>query len=258
MTDTFTDMEDRDVLAGELALRLLSPLDEAQALARVETDPAFAAEVEAWNERLAAFVHEIAPVEPSGAVWLRLDAALAPFAPSGRPGDMWANDNDRVAPFWKTWAIGATALLAASLGAVAFMIAQPEPVTTPVAPPVQAPAGGVTRVATLSLDSGAPVLTLAYDTATGNLFIAPTAELAGEDGVPHLWLVLADDAGVQLVGAIDDDESSRLNLTQVMSATPGQPGQAVTMAISIEAPGTTPAQNQPNGPVVAAGELQVL
>lgn len=257
MTDTFNDIEDRDVLAGELALRLLSPLEEVQARARVETDPAFAAEVEAWNERLAAFVNEIAPVEPSDAVWPRLEAAVLSSAHLKQAPDVGANDNDRVAPFWKTWAIGATTLLVASLGAVAFMIAQPEPVTTPVAPP-DAPAGGVTRVATLSLDSGAPVLTLAYDTATGNLFVAPTAELAGEDGVPHLWLVLPDDAGVQLVGAIDGDESSRLNLTQEMSATPGQPGQAVTMAISIEAPGTTPAANQPNGPVVAAGELQVL
>ncbi len=60
MTDTFTDIEDRDVQAGELALRLLPPLEEAQARARVDADPAFAAEVEAWNERLAAFVAGLA------------------------------------------------------------------------------------------------------------------------------------------------------------------------------------------------------
>ncbi len=240
MTDALTDMEEQNVLAGELALRVLSPVDEVQARARAASDPAFAAEVEAWNERLVAFIDEIPAVEPSPRVWARLQAAVAETA----------NDNGRLA-FWRNWAIGSTGLLAASLAAVAIMIAQPDP----VAPPAPAAPAGVTRVATLSLENGAPVVTLAYDTATGNLFLSPTPRLAGEDGVPHLWLVLPDDAGVQLVGAIEDGQASRLNLTQALAGSAGQP---VAMAISIEAPGHVPAPNKPDGPVVASGELQRL
>lgn len=242
MTDTLTDMEERDALAGELALRVLSSLEEVKALARAESDPAFAAEVEAWNERLAAFMAEVAPVQPSAGVWSRLESATTGAA----------NDDGRKVAFWRTWAIGATTLLAASLGAVAFMVAQPAPVA-PI-PPTTEPVPGVTRLATLSLETGPAVLTLAYDTRTGALFIAPTPELAEQSGVPHLWLV--DPAGgVRLIGPIDGAQTSRVNLTQVLS---GLAGQATAVAISIEAPGTVPAQDTPAGPVVASGELQRL
>ena len=68
------------ILAGELALRVLNPADEAAARAREASDPAFAAEVVAWNTRLADFVADVAPVAPSSAVWPRLEAATAPAA----------------------------------------------------------------------------------------------------------------------------------------------------------------------------------
>jgi anti-sigma-K factor RskA len=54
MTDhTENSRLDEDLaLAGELALRVLSPEDEAAARARASAEPAFATHVEAWNERL--------------------------------------------------------------------------------------------------------------------------------------------------------------------------------------------------------------
>lgn len=244
MTDPTTDPETDDtVLAGELALRVLEPLDEARARARAEADPVFAAEVEAWNDRLAAFVHEIQPVEPSADVWPRI---------SDRIGG-GANDNDGRLAFWKTWAIGATALLVASLGAVAFMAGRPPEVVTAPGEPVPAE-GGVTRVATLTLESGATAVTLAYDTATGGLFLMPSPELASQDGVPHLWLVRPE-GGVQLVGAIDGFEASRRELDAALTSIAGN---ATAMAISIEPQGQTPASDTPGGPVVASGELQQL
>lgn len=240
MTDASDETDDLNALAGELALRVLSPVEEVQARARLAADPAFAAEVEAWNERLAGFVSGIAPVEPSALLWPRLQTAI---------GDV-ANDNGRLV-FWRRWAVGSTGLLAASLAAVVVMLAQPGP----VAPSRPAPVGGVTRVATLTLDGGAPAVTLAYDTATGNLFIAPSPQLAGGEGVPHLWLVLPDDAGVQLVGAIEGGAASTRSLSQALA---GAAGTATAVAISIEAPGHVPAANKPDGPVVASGELQRL
>jgi anti-sigma-K factor RskA len=242
MTDAFNDHEERNVLAGELALRLLSPEDEIRARALQNTDPDFAAQVEGWNTQLAAFADGIAPVEPSAGLWPRIDAATAPVA----------NDNGRVAAFWRTWAIGATGLLAASVGAVALLVTQAEPVVPPAPPSVVQT--GVTRVATLALEDGAPILTIAYDTATGNLFLAPTTQLAGQDGVPHLWLVKPE-GGVQLVGAIEPGASTRLALTNILS---GVAGEATAVAISIEPRGTTPAQDTPGGPVVASGEIQQL
>lgn len=245
MTDpTDTDGKDADrVLAGELALRVLSPAEEAVVRAREASDPAFAAEVEAWNERLAGVADGIAPVAPSPQVWPRVEAALPPLA---------ANDNRRLA-FWRTWAVGATGLLAASLVAVVVLLAQPAPVqpTPPAAP--EAPVA-VTRVATLTLENGAAAMTIAYDPATGELYLAPTAEMAGDVRVPHLWLVMPE-GGVQLVGAIDGSATSRHSLGQALS---GKAGQANAVAVSMEAPGHTPAPDKPDGPVVASGELQRL
>ena len=233
--------DDAGVLAGELALRVLSPDEERAAQARVDADPAFAAQVDAWNEHLAAFVAEIPSVQPSSRVWPRVEASVAPAA----------NDNARAA-FWRAWAVGSTGLLAASLVAVAVLVARPAP-----APVVQtAPVGGVTRVATISMtDGGAPVVALAYDTMTGKLFIAPTRAMEGTSAVPHLWLVKPDGAGVQLIGAIDGSAASHHQLTDVLASTAGQ---AVAVAISMETPGHTPAADKPDGPVVATGELEAL
>lgn len=238
MTET-TDLPGTDVLAGELALRVLSPSEEALARERAAEDPAFADDVEVWNARLAALADDITPVEPSARVWPRIvDRLTVP-----------ANDNNQLR-FWRRWAVGSTGLLAASVAALGLMLVQPQPV------PVAAPqvTTGVTRVATLSLDDGVSAMTIAYDSATGNLYLAPTDKMAGDTRVPHLWLVMPE-GGVQLVGAIDGSAASRHSLSKAMS---GMAGHATAVAVSMEAPGHTPAAKQPDGPVVASGELQQL
>ena len=242
MTDLHSDEPGSDdALAGELALRVLSPDEERAARAREASDPAFAAEVEVWNEHLAGFIAEIPPVQPSARVWPRVEAGIAPVA---------ANDNR--AGFWRMWALGSTGLLAASLVAVALLATRPTPV--PIVHAV--PTGGVTRVATIAMtEGGTPVVALAYDSATGNLFIAPTDAMNATSAVPHLWLVRPGEAGVQLIGAIDGSAASHHHLTDVLASTAGQ---AVAVAISMEAPGHTPAADKPDGPVVATGELQSL
>lgn len=239
MTDP-TDTEDTDALAGELALRVLSPEAEAEARLREANDPAFAAEVEAWNGHLAIFATEIDPVEPSRAVWPRIAAGLATPA----------NDNERLT-FWRRWAVGSTGLLVASVAAMAILLVQPAPAPVVVTAPAE---GGVMRVATLSLDNGVSAMTIAYDSATGALYLAPTHEMAGDTRVPHLWLVMPE-GGVQLVGAIDGSATSRHNLTGALS---GMAGQAAAVAVSMEAPGHTPGTAKPDGPVVASGQMQQL
>ena len=101
--------------AAERALRLNDgPTDQALA-ARAASDPTFAAEVEAWDERLSPLIDEIAPVPPPAGVWPRVEAATAPVP---------ANDN-RATRFWRGWAMASTGLLAASVAGLAFLIANP-------------------------------------------------------------------------------------------------------------------------------------
>ena len=223
-------MDDDLALAGELALRVLSPEDEAAARARASAEPAFATHVEAWNGHLGGLADGIDPVEPSAGVWPRVEAGLTP--------PVAANDNRVV--FWRRWAIGSTGLLAASLAAVVMLAAQPVPAAI--------------RVATLTLESGEAAMTLAYDAGTGELYLAPTNEMAGDTRVPHLWLVMPE-GDVQLVGAIDGSATSHHSLGRALS---GPAGAAKAVAVSMEAPGHTPAADRPDGPVVARGAFQRL
>ena len=232
---------DDSVLAGEYALRLLSPEDEAGAAARAEAEPGFAAEVDGWNERLAALADETTPVKPSPGVWARIVAATRAAA----------NDNGPLI-FWRRWAMGSSALAAASLAALVFVAGRPDPVPPTPAPPAQT---ALTRVAALTLDGASQAaVTLVYDPATGNLFIAPSDKMQGDPRVPHLWLVMPE-GGVRLVGAIDGNTSSRHTLTGEMSS---MAGSAMAVAISMEAPGHHPAADKPDGPVIASGALSQL
>ena len=237
---TASNDDDRIARAGEYALRVLSPAEEAAAHAEAARDPVFGAEVDRWNDQLSHMADGIAPVQPSASLWPRILAATGGAA------------NDNAVPFWRRWAIGSTGLLAASLAAVAIMIATPAPAPDPATTPV---AGSITRVATLKLDNGVTALTLAYDSATGELYLAPTREMEGDTRIPHLWLVLPNEGGVQLVGAIDGHDTSRHNLEGVIV---GQATEAIAVAVSMEEPGHTPNPDRPDGPVVAEGEFQPL
>lgn len=235
MTDPNAPLDDDDALAGELSLRVLSPQDEAAANARRAADPTFDARVNAWDERLGGLVEEVAPVQPSEGLWPRIAAMISA-----------ANDN--VVRFWRRWAIGSTGLLAASVVGLVVMASQPEP-TAPAPAPT-----GVTKVATLTLEGGVAAVTLAYDAASGDLYLAPSDKMVGDPRVPHLWLMMPD-GSVRLVGAVDGVNVSRHNLKGPVG---GMAAQARGVAISMEQPGHRPAENRPDGPVVAQGEMQLL
>jgi anti-sigma-K factor RskA len=97
-------------------------------------------------------------------------------------------------------------------------------------------------------------MTLVYDPVSGELYLAPTDEMKGDARVPHLWLLLPE-GGARLVGAIDGSNTSRRTLDQALT---GLAGRAPQVAVSMEAPGHTPAMDAPDGPVVASGTLQQL
>lgn len=231
--------EERDVLAGELALRVLSPADEAAARARQAADPAFAAEVEAWAERLGRLIDEVPDAQPSAAVWARISTVVGAV-------------NDNAVIFWKRWAYGATGLLAASVAALVVVLAQPGPAPVVIQSP--SPEAAVTRVATLSLEGGGMAGMLIYDPSTHRLILQPVGPMPADGRVPHLWLVM-DDGGVRLIGQVDEAAASRRTLDAALEP---MAGQAMAVAISMEAPGHTPALDRPDGPVVASGEFRAL
>ena len=67
-----------ELLAAEVALGVLTGAERAAAEARVAREPAFAAMVEHWDERLSPWAREIAETAPTPQVWERIAAALPP------------------------------------------------------------------------------------------------------------------------------------------------------------------------------------
>ena len=234
--------------AAERSLRLNDGEADAALAVRAEADPAFGAEVEAWDERLAPLYDEIAPVEPPLTVWPRVAEGIRPQA---------ANDN-MATRFWRGWAMASTSFLAASLAGLAFLIANPRVerhyVNRPV--PAETPDFRPVSVATLmsSADPDMPIATITYDPQTGALYVSPTMQMTPEAGqVPTLWL-MTPEGGVMRVGGVDPSHAQTHSIPMEMRP---MAADAPALAVSLE-PADNPDSPTPLGPVVASGEVARL
>ena len=237
-----TDPDNPADEAAERALRLNEGAADAALAARTQADPAFQAQVEAWDERLAPLYDEIAPVQPPATVWPRIAQRITPIA---------ANDN--TVRFWRRWAMVSTGLLTASAAGLVFLIANPRVeerliVSTPDFEPVS--------VATLmsATDPDMPIATITYDPHTGSLYVAPTMQMApGEGQVPTLWLMMPE-GDLHRVGGIDPAHAQTHALPMDMRP---MAAEAPALAVSLE-PADNPDSPTPLGPVVASGEVARL
>ena len=69
--------DDLQVLAGEYVLGTLSAASRAGLEARMKNDAALRTAVEMWDEKLAPLSELVEPVEPSAALWSRIEASVA-------------------------------------------------------------------------------------------------------------------------------------------------------------------------------------
>jgi anti-sigma-K factor RskA len=232
---------DFDPTAAEYVLGVLDVAERGAVAARLDHDPAFAAEVDWWTERLGALAETIAPAAPPLALWDRIEAELGEAAP--RLVAIAANDDQARVRFWRRWAMAASGLAAASLVGLAVMSARPPvvvqvPVPTPVsAPPV---------VATLKSKGGAVALVAAYDAGAGALVLAPVGA-APDKTVPTLWL-LQPGGGVRRVGPMDMTKPSEIKIDAQTARTARG---ALGLAVSLEPAGVV--SSTPKGPVIASG-----
>ncbi len=115
---------DLDMMAAELVLGLLGPGEPAQEAAT----PAFNRAVDAWQDRLAPLLDEVALVAPPPRLWTAIQAAIgdAPASTQHRPG-LWNSLR-----FWRGFGFGAGALGAAGLAAAAMLLLD-HPVPRPFA-----------------------------------------------------------------------------------------------------------------------------
>lgn len=81
------DPDDRTVACAEYVLGTLVGADRDAFVARLQRDPSLQAEVGYWQDRLLGLARHAAPIEPSPAVWQRIDAAVraAPASAGAAP-----------------------------------------------------------------------------------------------------------------------------------------------------------------------------
>jgi anti-sigma-K factor RskA len=227
----FPPGDDRDLDAGEYALGLGSAAERAAMAARLTSDPAFAAAVDAWHMRLAPLADEIAPVEAPERVWTGVLKALG-------EEDGVVVDLSRRLRRWKHAAVGAAAVATALL---AILVVRPQTaVEVPAAP---AP---VLMTASLVSPTGAAIAVVSHDAGSGRLVVTPVAVETGTDRSAELWLI-APGASPRSLGLVSGIAATPVTL-------PDDFDPAGTLAITIEPRGGSPT-GQPTSAPIGAGTL---
>ncbi len=226
-----TDDGAPEMLAGEYVLGTLDAAEAQAAEARIAAEPAFAAEVRAWEARLYPLTAMVASVAPPTSLWARIEDTTGGVITAGAVQTVTqpANDN-RVASWWRVAAIGATAVAA---GLAAFIGVRPAP--TPLVA-VLAPAG-----------STAAVL-VAVAGPDGGLALRPTAAVVvASDRDLQLWALPAGTTKPVSLGVLP--ASGKVVPQGVLPGT--------QLLVSLEPKGGSPT-GLPTGPVVYGGVLQAI
>lgn len=201
MTDAALSPHEEDsALAAEYVLGVLPLPERAAAEARMKADPAFAAEIAAWEARFAAMNAGFAAT-PAPDLMPVIEARLFPGVPARRSG-------------WFGWLVGA--LTAAAL-VLAVVLALPWLLP------------GNRLQADLAAADGTLAYAVSY--AGDELVVTRTAGQGAPAGQVHeLWLIAGDAAPVSL-GLIAGDTT--------LLAMPA-PAAGVTLAVSLEPEGGSP------------------
>jgi anti-sigma-K factor RskA len=216
---------DADSLAGEYVLGVLDAQEMAAVRRQAEADAALAADIAAWEARLAPLAALAAPVAPPAALWRRIEAS--------------ADGRDRILTrAWRNAAVwrGATAASLALAAALAILAVIPR--ATPVMLVALDPAGGPASsfLARVNPDGTLQVRALGAIAVPGDRDMEVWALAAGAARPVPLGL-LTQAGGRMPVGSL---------------AAPG-----TQILVSLEPKGGSPT-GLPTGPVLYGGRMTVL
>jgi anti-sigma-K factor RskA len=227
---TMAHLSDDDIaLAAEVALRLLDPAALASANARMTNEPAFAAEVRAWEDRLDPLLDDKDEAPPPH-IWNGISRQMSRSVTS--------NDNARALRLWRGIAAASTAI-AATLGVVTL--------TRPPVPIQIAP--GAPLVAALAGEPRTAALAASYDRASGSLVLTPLVLKTGTL-FPELWII-PEGGAARSLGIVRRDRPMRIIVSAELRALVGS---GATLAITPEPAGGAP-NGKATGPVIASGKI---
>lgn len=233
--------EERDALAAELALGVLDGGERAAALRLQADDAAFAADVANWQAWLAPLQDEIAPQQPSDALWRAIERRIAERS-SGPQRLTAANDN---AGFWRLAAFGSGALAA---GLAAILVLRPVPAALPPTP------AAPTEFAVVQVpgDEGGHSLVARYEPVAGQLRLRASG-FEHAQMVPELWVIPADGKPRSLGGIAADG----MTMVPVSTELRAFITDGATIAVTME-PAEGMPHAAPSSAPVAAGKLTMI
>jgi anti-sigma-K factor RskA len=234
--------EDREALAAELALGVLTGPERALALRRMLSDRDFMAMVDAWHRRLDPLHADYAPVEAPPGLWAGIDAAI----------DRQRQDTTMVTRLriWRSSAVLAGAV-AASLALVLLVRSPYAPV--PAAPPATVPVA----MAQLTGAADGPVVMARYDPASARLSLRASGmkmdEPKARGMMPELWVIPADGKPRSL-GMISPSGASGMTVPMPRRAFIAD---GAMLAVTMEHAETMP-HEAPSSTPVAAGKISFI
>ena len=192
----------------------------------------------AWRDRLMPLAAAVAPVEPSAALWARIETRIHGAASAPQASESWW----RQLAFWR----GLSGLATAAALAFAVLLATPGPSQPPLIVVLSAaapPAGS-------GSDTGAvvPASFVASISADGRAMVTlPLNNVSVQaDRALELWSLPASGAPRSL-GVIAADKATVVKRRSVLDGT-------TALAVSLEPPGGSPT-GAPTGPVLYVGKL---
>lgn len=227
-----------DLHAAEYALGLLDAQSRRAANARAAQDRRFAALIEAWEQRFAPWLDELAPVAPSSAVWNRIVLRIG--RPRAGATGVWNN-----VAFWRV----ATGLAAAAAIAIAFVGFQSRAPRAPVGEEQAA-----RPVTVLARDDGSTGWIASLDMTQGKVRMVPVPSARDPGGrVDELWIIPVGQKPISL-GFVSNEKAHSIAFPQTLRSAFAV---GATLAITLEPEAGMP-HAAPSGPIVAKGTIQSI
>jgi anti-sigma-K factor RskA len=237
MADPLLPEEELSVLAGELALGVLEGDERARALRLQLEDPAFAAAVSEWRDRLGPLHEGFAEAAPPD-LWHAIERRLPDAGGAG------VRTLTRRLQAWRAGAIASGAVAAAL---AVFLVVRPAPAPIEI---VRAP--DQVSIAQLAGEANGALFAANYDPAQGQMRIR-AVELPPSPLAPELWVIPADGVPRSL-GLIAAEGTTNVLVSEAHRALIRE---GATLAITLEPVAGAP-HDKPSSAPIAAGKVSTL
>jgi anti-sigma-K factor RskA len=267
---TFEDAYDHDEsLAAEYVLGTLDADERARAQALIETNSAFAAQIQYWERRLGELHAMVEPVEPPAQTWANINARLDGAVQSEQfvlprvdePFDAAPLEDNvvylsRQLRRWREGTLVAGALAAGLAGFIVISSTVPELLPERLRPKPRVVEVVKTEalpkfVAVLQRDAASPAFILTIDIENRNLTVRRVSADAQAGKSYELWLVSDRFPAPRSLGVVGDSEFTIDN--RLTAYDPGTIATA-TYAVTLEPEGGSPT-GAPTGDILWTGKL---